>query len=505
MKIFSSKQIREADAYTIRHEPVASIDLMERASKAFVKSFVNRYSADTIVWIFCGTGNNGGDGLAIGRLLHEKNYEVKILVVRMSEKSSADFATNEKRTPNKVAMSTVGSIDQLPDIPEGIVVIDAIFGSGLDRPVTGLFATVINNINRSGASVVSVDIASGLFADQPGSDGAIIQPQLTISFQLPKMAFLLPENHLWVGDWEVVDIGLSQVFIDETDCPDIFLRPAGIIAMLKTRDKFAHKGVFGRALLVAGSTGKIGAAILSSRACLRSGAGLLTVHVPGCGYEIMQIAVPEAMVSIDKADRFVSYLPENLNYDVAGIGPGIDTREETVHLLEELLSRYRQPMVIDADALNIISQHKHLKAKIPGQSILTPHPKEFERIAGTWDNDYQRLDLQRNFSVNYGVFVVFKGAYTTITTPDGQAFFNSTGNPGMATAGSGDVLTGIITSLLGQAYTPVEAAVIGVYLHGLAGDLGAREQGEEALIAGDIIAFIARAFRQLKSVNPDKA
>ena len=499
MKIFSSKQIREADAYTIRHEPVASIDLMERASPAFVKSFAARYNADNPVWIFCGTGNNGGDGLAIGRILNEKAYQVKIFVVTVNDRSSKDFAINEKRLPDEVLKSTVTSSDEIPDIPDNVVLIDAIFGSGLDRPVTGLFAEVIEKINRSGAAVVSVDIASGLFADQPGSGGAIIKPQLTISFQLPKMAFLLPENHLWVGEWEVVDIGLSKEFIDQTECPDSFLQLTDIRPLLKSRDRFAHKGHFGRDLLFAGSAGKMGAAILSSRACLRSGAGLLTVHVPECGYEIMQITVPEAMVSIDESDRFISWLPEHLNYDVIGIGPGIDTREETARLLEELLNQYRRPIVIDADGLNLISQHKYFLEKIPPQSILTPHPKEFERMAGSWENDYQRLDLQKEFSANNNLLIVFKGAHTTISTPDGRIFFNSTGNPGMATAGSGDVLTGIITSLLGQSYTPEVAAIVGVYMHGLAGDLAAKDKGEESLIASDIIESLSAAFRQVKA------
>lgn len=504
MKIFSSAQIRAADAYTIRSEPIPSIDLMERASLAFVKSFVQHYMTDKAVWIFCGTGNNGGDGLAIGRILTEKKYDVKIFVVSVSDKSSADFAINEKRIPEGVEKSTIGSSHEIPQIPENILLIDAIFGSGLDRPVTGLFAEVIETINQSGAIVVSVDIASGLFADRPGSGGVVIEPQLTISFQLPKMAFLLPENRLWVGEWEVVDIGLSPEFIDQTECADFFLQPADMQPMLKTRDKFAHKGNFGRALLFTGSAGKMGAAILSSRACLRTGTGLLTVHVPRCGYEIMQIAVPEAMVSIDEGDRFISWLPEKPDCDVIGIGPGIDTHEETARLMEELLNQYHRPVVIDADGLNIISQHKHLRDKIPPQSILTPHPKEFERIAGTWDNDYQRLDLQREFSQQYNVYIVFKGAHTTISTPDGRTFFNSTGNPGMATAGSGDVLTGIITSLLGQGYIAEVAATLGVYLHGLAGDLVAAEKGEEALISGDIIEFLSAAFRQLRSKCPEK-
>ena len=296
-----------------------------------------------------------------------------------------------------------------------------------------------------------------------------------------------------------MDIGLSKEFVKQTECRDNFLQLADIKSLFRIRNKFAHKGHFGRVLLFTGSAGKMGAAILSSRACLRSGTGLLTVHVPECGYEIMQIAVPEAMVSIDESERFISWLPGHLDYDVIGIGPGIDTREETARLLEELLNQYQQPLVIDADGLNLISQHKHFLEKIPPKSILTPHPKEFERMAGSWDNDYQRLDLQREFSRENNVLVVFKGAYTTISTPDGLIFFNSTGNPGMATAGSGDVLTGIITSLLGQGYTPEEAATIGVYLHGLAGDLAADEKGVASLIAGDIVDFLPEAFQKVSS------
>ncbi len=494
MKILSARQIREADAFTIKQEPIASIDLMERASLAFVACFEERFGDEKPVWIFCGTGNNGGDGLAIARLLSDKKFQVTVVIVKTNDTSSDDFASNEKRLAARIPKIIVRESSEIPDIAPNVVVIDAIFGSGLSRAVTGLFGEVIDKINLSGASIVSVDIASGLFADQPSSGSSIIQPDYTISFQLPKMAFLLPENHSRVGEWEVADIRLSQTFIDRAESQADFVQLADIKPLLKNRSAAAHKGDFGKALLFAGSRGKMGAAILSARACMRSGTGLLTVHAPACGYEIMQIAVPEAMISIDESEWFIAKVPEHLKYDVIGIGPGIDTKDETANLLEELLRQFQRPVVIDADGLNLIGRHKGFVEKIPKESILTPHAKEFERIAGPWNNDYERLDLQKQFSVNHGLFVIFKGAHTTISTPDGHLYFNSTGNPGMATAGSGDVLTGIITSILGQGYTPLQAAILGVYLHGLAGDLAANEKGQASLIASDIIDFLPAAF-----------
>ncbi len=494
MKIFSTEQIRAADAYTIENEPIASIDLMERASLAFVEQFLKWFDASQTVYICCGTGNNGGDGLAIGRLLFEKNYQVTVGIVWGSSAGSTDFQANLKRLPRSIKLE---QIKQEPDIPIFLghhIIIDALFGSGLSRLVTGFYAKVINNINTAHVTVVAVDIASGLMADKVTNSDVIVKADYTVSFQFPKKAFLLPDNSEFVGRWVVVPIGLSQTYTTTTPTDAYLTTIDAIKPMLKTRPLHSHKGNYGKVLLIAGSQGKMGASILSSRASLRSGTGLLTVLSPASGWNILQTAVPEAMIIVDQSEKFVATLPEVTAYDAIGIGPGIATQENTVALFRALLTAFHRPIVIDADAINILSQHKVLLDEIPEGSILTPHVKEFQRMAGRWENDFERLRLQREFSMKYNVIIVFKGAYTTVSDTHGNCFFNTTGNPGMATAGSGDVLTGIITSLLGQGYQPLDAARLGVYLHGLAGDLAVINVGQNALIASDIIDNLGKAF-----------
>ncbi|MDN5200666.1 NAD(P)H-hydrate dehydratase [Fulvivirgaceae bacterium BMA10] len=501
MKILSAPQIRQADAYTIEHEPIASIDLMERASNAFVDYFTRLFGTKNKILICCGTGNNGGDGLAIARLLSSMNYEVAVLVVRPNKEApgSADFEINYRLLPGIIPLTEINDNTQVPEKFNTDIIIDAIFGSGLSRPVEGLYAFVIRAINQSQAEVVSVDIASGLFCDTIAAEGPIVTPHMTISFQLPKLAFLLPENDPFVGEWKVVDIGLSSDFIADQKSKSHYVSSSDIKKMLRRREKYSHKGTFGRALLIGGSYGKIGAIVLSSRACLRSGAGLLITHVPQCGYEVLQTAVPECMVTTDASFEYISELPTIQNYQAIGIGPGLGVQEMSLKALRELLKDVKNPMVIDADAINLIAQNDDLIDLLPANTILTPHPKEFERLAGPWENDLERLDLQREFSKKHEVLIVLKGAHTSVSTPEGRVYFNSTGNPGMATAGSGDVLTGILTGLLSRGYSARKAAILGVYMHGLAGDLAAEKLGEESLIASDIIDYLPHAFTSVSA------
>ncbi|MFM7850436.1 MAG: NAD(P)H-hydrate dehydratase, partial [Flammeovirgaceae bacterium] len=377
------------------------------------------------------------------------------------------------------------------------IIIDAIFGSGLSRPASGVYAQVMNAINESKAKVVAVDVPSGLYVNKHSS-GDIVKAHYTVSFQLPKLAFLLPENEKYVGEWAVVDIGLSKDFVRNTNCDYFFVDKKSTGKLLKPRHRFSHKANYGHALLLAGSYGKIGACVLAARAALRAGVGLLTIGSPKCGYNILQTSVPEAMVQPDEADKYLSKLSE-LNYQTVGVGPGIGKHPETAEVLKNLLSNFRQPMVLDADALNILAENSSLFSFVPKNSILTPHPKEFERLIGRWGNDFERLEKQKQLSKQYHWVIVLKGANSSITSPRGEVFFNSTGNAGMATAGSGDVLTGILTALLAQGYESTEAAVLGVYLHGLAGDLAAYDIGQDSLMASDIITYLPQAFRALKT------
>jgi hydroxyethylthiazole kinase-like uncharacterized protein yjeF len=492
LKILSTSQIKALDKATIESEPIPSIELMERASLAFVRWFVRKFDHGKTVGIVCGAANNGGDGLAIARMLKERRYQVTVWIVEGGVPQTEDFKANL----NRLAGTSPIFIDKTP--ADGIfgsvnVLIDALFGSGLSRPLGGVHEATVAMMNKSGAVKVAVDVPSGLLSDGPSS-GETFCADFTITFQLPKLAFMLPENGKYVGQWEAVDIGLSQDYIDNCDSQNLYINDQWVRAHAIKRKKFAHKGDFGKVLLIAGSEGKMGAAVLAARATLRAGAGLVTVHVPGCGCEILQSSVPEAMVIIDKKETHVTDIGNVDGFDCIGIGPGLGKEKATVKAIKQAL-KSGKPLVIDADAINLISENKQLIKSLHTSTVLTPHPGEFRRLAGKWSNDFERLELQRKLSVQTGSTIVLKGAHTTTTTPDGKAYFNSTGNPGMATGGSGDVLTGLLTGLLAQGLDPGTASVLGVYLHGKAGDLAAARLGPHALIASDIVDMIPASFR----------
>lgn len=491
MKIFNIEQIRAMDAYTIAHEPITSIDLMERASHAFVRWFCNQYVNTRPIAVFCGKGNNGGDGLAIARILSGCGYSVEVFIVEYTLNTTDDFHHNLSRLGNHLTPHRIHSENALPYLGRQVVCIDALLGSGLSRPVDGLLGIVINYLNNLPNKLVAVDIASGLYTDQPNAPAdIIIKPRYTITFQLPKLAFLLPQNAEYVGEWRVVDIGLSPRYITDTSTPYYFTDQFEAEKRIKPRQKFSHKGTYGHAVIIAGSYGKMGAAILSGKACLRSGVGLLTMHVPACGYEITQISVPEAMTTVDESVKYISKAPDLASATAIGIGPGIGQDSATVKAMEKILQQAKVPVIIDADALNILSSNRHLLYKLPENTILTPHPKEFQRLVGETGNEFERLEKARGFSSKYKVIICLKGANTAVVLPNGEVHFNSTGNPGMATGGTGDVLTGIITSLLAQKYAPADAAILGVYQHGLAGDRAAEARGQTALIASDVVEHL---------------
>ncbi len=506
MKIFNTAQTRRLDELTIKREPVSSIHLMERASKAFCQWFARQFpNRNQKIFIFCGTGNNGGDGLAIARSLSKDYYEVTAHMLLLTPNLSKD-ATDNLRNLKMVGGNVLGhdykeGAAMLPILPPGSIVIDAILGNGLNKPITGYWARFIEYLNALAVTRVSVDIPSGMFADKP-TEGVSILADYTFSFEFPKLAFFFPENQHRLGKWNFGSIGLHAQSIQEEPTPYFLLDEKMVKPLLKTRNRHDHKGTFGHALLVTGSYGKMGAAILASRACLRSGAGLVSIHSPKCGYEILQIAVPEAMVSVDEHQYAVTYVHEELaKYKAIGIGCGIGTNDLTAQGLADVLRRTNNPVVLDADALNLLAGHPDFFKLIPQNSILTPHVKEFERMFGPTANDFERNALQIQKAVELGIYLILKGAHTAIACPDGNCLFNNNGNPGMATGGSGDVLTGLLTGLLAQGYSPFEACQLGVYLHGFAGDLAMLDQQQEALLASDIIDHIGRAFKHLRPIG----
>ncbi len=502
MKLFVSDQIRQIDGYTIKEEPVASIDLMERAALQLFRWFVQKFERSQHIIIFAGPGNNGGDGLALARLLDSNRYETEVYYVDFTEKTSEDWKSNLMRlkSETKVQFNVLKGSDQLPVISSGDIIIDAVFGSGLTRPVDGLAGDVINYINKSYATIISIDIPSGMSGEDNSDNNYrnIVSADYTLSFQFPKLSFMFAENAHYLGEWIVLPIGLSMNAIRTMSTPYLFTEKEDVVPLLKKRNKFDHKGTFGHGILFAGSSGKMGAAVLGAGGALRTGIGLLTCHVPICGVGIIQSAVPEAMAESDINEKHLSSAGNLDHITAIGIGPGIGTDPESQQTLYKILSGCQKPVVIDADALNMISLSKELLSVIPEGAILTPHPKEFERLAGKTKNSYHRLMRQIELSKEHKCIIVLKGAHTSVTTPAGNVFFNSTGNPGMATGGSGDVLTGILLSLLAQGYRPEDAAVLGVYIHGLAGDIAAEELCYESVIASDIINNLAKAFRWLK-------
>ncbi|MDP2237789.1 MAG: NAD(P)H-hydrate dehydratase [Bacteroidales bacterium] len=502
MKILSTSQVREADAFTILNEPIKSIDLMERAATAIFRRILPKLSPEQPIKVFAGMGNNGGDGLVLARLLLQQGFKVFTYIVKYSDKGSDDFEINLellKHIPN-AEISEIGAESLLPECGPHDLLVDAIFGSGLNKPITGFPAKLIEHINKSPSVVIAIDIPSGLYADMPVDfkKESVVKADHTYTFEAPKLAFLFPENEFFVGNWEIVPIGLHPDFVKDVQTKNHLIDESLVQSLLHPRARFAHKGNFGHALLIAGSAGKSGAAILAAEACLRSGAGLLHVHLPEKALVPMQSSIPEAMISTDECPTHFSKLPDLAAFNAIGVGPGLGTHEETVKALKLLIQNAKVPLVFDADALNILSENKTWMAFLPSGSILTPHPIEFERLAGKWSDSFERLEMQRKMSQRFNIYIVLKGAHTTITTPLGEAWFNSTGNPGMATAGSGDVLTGIITGLLAQRYTPFSAAILGVFLHGLAGDLAAIEHSEESMIASDISRSIGKAYLKLK-------
>jgi ADP-dependent NAD(P)H-hydrate dehydratase / NAD(P)H-hydrate epimerase len=499
-KLFTAVQVRKIDGYTIEHEPVASVDLMERAAMALTSWITKRFTVQENFKIFTGQGNNGGDGLALARLLWKKEYRnIRVFQLNATSQLSADAEINKQRLTRETGINLVylNSEAEFPPIAKEDILIDALFGTGLTRPLEGLAAQLVNHLNNSDTRhTIAIDIPSGLYAEDNSTNSHlhIVKATVTLTFQFPKLAFFFAGNYDYVGDWYVLDIGLHKEIIGSEPTIYHYITIDDVVQRMRPRRKFSHKGSYGHALLVAGSYGMMGAAILAARATTRAGAGLVTTHVPKQGMETMHLSVPEALVSPDISDTHFSQHPSIENYTAIGIGPGLGQNPVTKQGLMQLLDKVEVPIVIDADALNLLAATDHWMDRLPGETILTPHPGEFERLFGSFTDNYIRLHYQLEFSKKYKCVVILKGAHTCITTPDGHAWFNTTGNPGMAKGGSGDVLTGIILGLITQGYPIDDASILAVYLHGLAGDLASQQMGQHGMLPSDILDNVGPAF-----------
>ncbi len=488
--ILTADQIRQWDQYTIEHEPISSIELMERAALQCSQWLMQQWDTDRPFILFCGNGNNGGDGLAIARHLLEYGYHVSVLIDDAVKKSN-DNLTNLKEL-SYLYKSCIHSIESEITIPSNAIIIDALVGTGLKQSLKGKEQKWVTRINSLPNTKVCIDLPSGLSADQFLQTESIVKGDFTLTFQVYKKSFLFPETGIYCGKIILLNIGLHPDFLKLHTFNQLIIDKEILHSFYKKRTSFSHKGTFGHSLLFVGSEGKMGACILAAKGCLRSGTGLLTLLIPSDQIQIAQVAVPEAMtINYEKNNS----LPRLDAYSSIGAGSGIGQHETSIQLISQLMTESSLSMVLDADALNIIANNPELLHAIPKESILTPHPKEFERLFGESENSYLRHELQLQKSVELGLFILLKGRYTCITTPDGKSYFNTTGNPGMGTGGSGDVLTGIITGLYAQYHDMLEAGLLGVYLHGLAGDIAAQKKSEESLIASDIIDQLGQAFK----------
>ena len=502
MKLFSKEQIYEGDKITTERQKISSTELMERAGIQIFNWMHSRMQgAQVPIHVFCGIGNNGGDGLVLARHLITHGYNVITYIVNCSDKRTKDFLINYDRIKNVTKdwpkmLSCKNDFSEIV-IDEKDIIVDAIFGIGLNRPPNEWVIELFEKFRASKAFTLSVDIPSGLYSDKAvENEKAVVNAGYTLSFQSPKLAFFLPETAKFTVQWEALDIGIDRDYLMQTETEVELISKYEVLPLYKPREKFSHKGDFGHVMILGGSYGKIGAVNLASRAALSAGAGLVTAYVPKCGYQSLQTAIPEVMVITDENETHVSNIKFDIEPTVIGVGVGLGTTTETAKAFEAFLKKNKTPLVIDADGLNLLSKKKTLLKLLPEQSILTPHPKELERLIGKWSNDFEKLKKVKAFSKKYNVIVLIKGA-NSITVYLDKLYINTTGNPGMATAGSGDVLTGIISGLVAQGYESLSATVFGVYLHGKSADIALEDYGYQSLIASHIIETVGDAYIDL--------
>lgn len=502
MKILSVDQLREGDTITLKKQQISTLDLMERAASQVFNLIHQKLQGSPIqIHVFCGIGNNGGDGLVISRLLEEHGYHVKTYIVNFSESRSSEFLSNYDRLKDiaKDWPTQIKSQDDFPVIDRNDMIIDSIFGIGLNRPMLPWVVNLIKHINAIQCFTLSVDVPSGLYADKlPDDKEGVVYSSLTVTFQCPKLVFFLPKTGVYIESYEVLDIGFDREYLFNLNPQAVLFSKKEMAFLYKPRKRFSHKGTYGHSLLIGGSYGKIGSVVLAAKSALKVGSGLVSAYIPECGYDIMQSVVPEIMVETDEEDRIEDINPRAAA-TVIGIGMGLGTEPRTQQAFIDFLKKNKSHLVIDADGINILAEQKEFKEYIPENTVLTPHPKELERLVGSWKDDFEKIEKLKGFSKRYHCIIVAKDTYTVIVAGD-NLYINTTGNPGMATAGSGDVLTGIITGLIAQGYDPLQAAIFGTYIHGKSGDIYTSKNGFESLIASNLIEGIGSAFIDLFSI-----
>ncbi len=506
MKIFTNEEIREIDRYTIDVEGVPSIELIERVAEGVVDEIASRWMPSKPVAVFAGPGNNGADALAVARLLIERGFAPSVYLFNIGgDRLSEDCIESRNRLMQlpDVDMHEIISNFSLPDLQRSHLVIDGLFGSGLREPLSGGFVSLVRYINESHATVVSIDVPSGMFGDWNGNsiNRNIIHADLTFAIQFPRISFFLSDNEKLLGEWKILDIGLSRKAIAGTMPSFYLVEDDDVRRKLRPRSSFCSKADFGSAAIVAGSYGMMGAALLAVKSALRAGVGKVTAYSPRCGFNILQTSAPEALFTSDKNDIIITRINLSHDYNAIALGPGLGTHEATIEALDDFLASTKRPVILDADALNCIARRPSMLNNIPVLSIITPHAGEFDRMFGSHVDAESRLKKAVEVAHQYNIFIILKGRFTAIVRPDGRIYFNSSGTPAMATAGSGDVLTGIITSFLAQGYLPEIASIMGVFIHGRAGELAEEEHGLYGVTAGDIAANVGRAIKSIIEIN----
>ena len=502
MKIFTSELIREIDKATCEAQNITPLDLMERAASAVCCEIETRFNPSQRIVVFAGPGNNGGDALAVGRMLFEQGYKkVEVFLFNVMGKLSHDCSEEKNRIMETEAIdfTEVTKDFQPPYLSEKDVVIDGLFGSGFKGTLQKGFLTLVNYINDSNAYVISIDVPTGLSGEWNNnvSRRDMIHADLTLTFQFPRLSFFFEENQEVLGEWRLIDIELDESKMKDIPVDFMLVEERNVRPLFRKRNEFSGKRDYGSALFFAGSVGMSGAAVLCAKGCLRSGAGLATVHSARVSLPIVQTSLPEALFEPDRNDFFITDMSVHHNHQAVAVGPGLGVNDKTIDALESLLKNYKNPLVLDADALNCMAKRPHLLSLLPAHSIITPHVGEFDRLFGTHGSTEERLKKAIDMAKYYNIIIVLKGHYTATVRPTGRVYFNSTGNPGMATAGSGDVLTGVITSFIAQGFRPEQAATLGVFVHGMAGDLAEEKWGEFGILASEIADSCALALKKI--------
>jgi len=497
-KILTPNQLHLVDQQTISKEGINSLELTKRASSAALIAMLEDYSEllkDPVVFV-CGKGNNGADGLQIAKLLQQLGAKPLIYLLQ-----SAEYSPDNLSSQKELAHILPFSLNDEIILPEHGFVVDCLFGFGLKKELDSSWGPLIDRINSFQGTVLSIDMPSGLASDTSLLvDSSCVQADKVYTFELPKWSLLMPENAKYVPAFRIVSIGLDQEAIQSMETQNYYLEMEDAQERIIPRSKFSHKGTYGHALIIGGSLGKMGAPLLCSKAAMRSGCGLLDVMVPQCGQLIVQTAYPEAMLIPDSGEEVLRDFNLSKTYQAIAVGVGMGQDEETIRGFGIFLQSLdqEQALVLDADALNILAKNPSWLPNLPKGTILSPHPKELSRLIGEWHNDEEKLARVKGFAQEHQLIVLIKGAHTAIICPDGTVYFNSTGNPGMATAGSGDTLTGILVGLLAQGMSSSDAAILGVYIHGYAADLAANELSEIAMLASDITAYLPKAWLDLQ-------